>query len=92
MILQPVDWYEHDKDGNYVIDVFGRCENKEVACVRLTGFKPYFYVDQKPDLFDMNPIREDLLKRVGEIQHIIKWNSVIGQAAEMPPGLNDTFK
>jgi hypothetical protein len=45
-----------------------------------------------PDLFDMNPIRQDLLNRVGEIQHVIKWNSVIGQAAEMPLGQNDSFK
>jgi hypothetical protein len=45
-----------------------------------------------PDLFDMNPIREDLFNRVGEIQHVIKWNSVIGQAAEMPLSQNDTFK
>ena len=50
MILQPVDWYEHDIEGNYVIDVFGRCENKNVACVRLIGFKPYFYVNEKPDV------------------------------------------
>ena len=45
-----------------------------------------------PDLFDMNPIREDLINRVGEIQHVIKWNSVIGQAAEMPLGQNNLFK
>jgi hypothetical protein len=50
MILQPVDWYEHDIQGNYVIDVFGRCENKKVACVRLTGFKPYFYINEKPEV------------------------------------------
>jgi len=49
MILQPVDWHEHDVNGAYVIDVFGRCEDKTVACVRLTGFKPYFYSSDKPD-------------------------------------------
>lgn len=49
MILQPVDWHEHDVNGSYVIDVFGRCEDKTVACVRLTGFKPYFYSNDKPD-------------------------------------------
>ena len=49
MILQPVDWHEHDVNGSYVIDVFGRCEDKTVACVRLTGFHPYFYVSEKPD-------------------------------------------
>ena len=50
MILQPVDWYEHDVEGLYVIDVLGRSEDKKVACVRLTGFKPYFYVNEKPDI------------------------------------------
>ena len=49
MILQPVDWHEHDVNGAYVIDVFGRCEDKTVACVRLTGFRPYFYSSDKPD-------------------------------------------
>jgi DNA polymerase elongation subunit (family B) len=49
MILQPIDWHEHDVNGAYVIDVFGRCEDKTVACVRLTGFKPYFYTSEKPD-------------------------------------------
>jgi DNA polymerase elongation subunit (family B) len=51
MILQPIDWHEHDVNGSYVIDVFGRCADKTVACVRLTGFKPYFYVSEKPDVF-----------------------------------------
>jgi len=50
MILQPVDWYEHDVNGSYVIDVFGRLENKEVACARLTGFRPFFYVSEKPEV------------------------------------------
>ena len=43
-ILQPADWYEHDNNGKYVIDVFGRINKKTVACVRITGFKPSFYV------------------------------------------------
>ena len=51
MILQPVDWHEHDVQGTYVIDVFGRCENKKVVCVRLTGFRPYFFTSEKPDVF-----------------------------------------
>ena len=50
MILQPVDWYEHDVNGSYVIEVFGRLEDKKVACVRLLGFRPFFYVSEKPDL------------------------------------------
>lgn len=51
MILQPVDWHEHDVHGTYVIDVFGRCPDKKVVCVRLTGFRPYFFTSEKPDVF-----------------------------------------
>ena len=48
--LQPCDWYEHDASGKYVVDVFGRTNKGKVACVRINGFKPYFYVkcDKKP--------------------------------------------
>jgi len=42
--MQPSDWHEHDVRGEYVIDVFGRLRDKSVACVRIKGFKPYFYV------------------------------------------------
>ena len=42
--MQPSDWHEHDNRGEYVVDVFGRLRDKSVACVRITGFKPYFYV------------------------------------------------
>ena len=41
--MQPSDWHEHDNKGSYVVDVFGRLRDKSVACVRITGFKPYFY-------------------------------------------------
>ena len=50
MLLQPCDWYEHDASGKYVIDAFGRLESGKVACVRINGFKPFFYVKgPKPD-------------------------------------------
>uniref|UniRef100_A0A6C0AJA0 DNA-directed DNA polymerase n=1 Tax=viral metagenome TaxID=1070528 RepID=A0A6C0AJA0_9ZZZZ len=42
--MQPSDWHEHDVRGVYVVDVFGRLRDKSVACVRVKGFKPYFYV------------------------------------------------
>ena len=41
--MQPSDWHEHDNKGSYVVDVFGRLRDKSVACVRITGFKHYFY-------------------------------------------------
>jgi DNA polymerase elongation subunit (family B) len=44
MILQPCDWIEQDIDRKYTVDVFGRLEDDRVAKVRLTGFKPYFYL------------------------------------------------
>ena len=49
--LQPCDWYEHDVSGKYVVDVFGRTDEGKVACLRINGFKPYFYVksDKKPE-------------------------------------------
>jgi len=43
-LLQPCDWYEHDTSGKYVVDVFGRTDEGKVACVRINGFKPFFYV------------------------------------------------
>jgi DNA polymerase elongation subunit (family B) len=49
--LQPCDWYEHDTNGKFVVDVFGRTDEGKVACLRVNGFKPYFYVrGTKPDL------------------------------------------
>ena len=44
MILQPCDWIEQDIDRKYTVDVFGRLEDDRVAKIRLTGFKPYFYL------------------------------------------------
>ena len=47
VILQPCDWHEHDvtnrKVKGYVVDVYGRTEDGMVACLRITGFNPYFY-------------------------------------------------
>ena len=51
VLLQPCDWHEHDvsfKMGKtrvqeYVVDVYGRTQDDQVACVRITGFSPYFY-------------------------------------------------
>lgn len=42
--LQPCDYYEHDVRNEYVVDVFGRMNDGKVACVRIKGFKPFFYV------------------------------------------------
>ena len=51
MIVQPSDWYEHDittnKKRQYVVEVFGRTDDERVVCVRIVGFRPYFY-SEKP--------------------------------------------
>jgi DNA polymerase elongation subunit (family B) len=44
LILQPCDWVETDSKGAYRVDVFGRTSAGKVACLQITGFKPYFYV------------------------------------------------
>ena len=44
VIIQPADWIEQDIQFTYVVDVFGRTDKNEVAQVRLTGFRPYFYL------------------------------------------------
>jgi DNA polymerase elongation subunit (family B) len=51
VLLQPCDWHEHDvsfKSGKqrvqeYVVDVYGRTDDDQVVCLRMTGFNPYFY-------------------------------------------------
>ena len=47
VVLQPCDWHEHDihkkREQSYVVDVYGRTDTGQVACVRITGFSPYFY-------------------------------------------------
>lgn len=46
--FQPCDWIEHDVNFKYVVDVFGRTNEIDVAMIRLTGFKPYLYLKSKP--------------------------------------------
>jgi DNA polymerase elongation subunit (family B) len=46
--LQPCDWIEHDVDFKYVVDVFGRTNEGDVARIRLTGFHPYLYLKANP--------------------------------------------
>jgi DNA polymerase elongation subunit (family B) len=53
VIIQPVDWIEHDVKYKYTVDVFGRTDKNEVAQVRLVGFQPYFYLkcyDETPGM------------------------------------------
>jgi DNA polymerase elongation subunit (family B) len=58
--LQPCDWQEHDvypSNGGppeYVIDAYGRTPEKETVRVRITGFKPYFYIRLPEDMEDID--------------------------------------
>jgi DNA polymerase elongation subunit (family B) len=44
MFIQPCDWIEHDINFKYVVDVYGRTEEGDIARLRITDFKPYFYL------------------------------------------------
>ena len=58
-ILQPCDWYEHDTSNKYVVDVFGRTDQGKVACVRITEFKPFFYVKgPKPSIGTVTQVKK----------------------------------
>ena len=43
-MFQPCSWNESDHNFHYVVDTYGRTSEGDIARVRLTGFKPYFYL------------------------------------------------
>ena len=63
LVLQPCDWVEYDAKGAYCVDVFGRTADGKVACLQITGFRPYFYVggDKQPPT---DPVYEKANKRL----------------------------
>lgn len=73
MDLQPCDWHEHDVQGRYVVDVFGRTNNGLVACVRIHGFQPYFYV-KSAEMPNTQRVYDDINKR-----WVSKYGENIGQ-------------
>uniref|UniRef100_A0A6C0CSZ0 DNA-directed DNA polymerase n=1 Tax=viral metagenome TaxID=1070528 RepID=A0A6C0CSZ0_9ZZZZ len=48
MYLQPCDWQEYDNKFKYVVDVYGRTHEGDITRVRITDFKPYFYLRAFP--------------------------------------------
>lgn len=62
-VIQPADWLEQDIQFKYTVDVFGRTDKNEVAQVRLTGFRPYFYLRMVDG------------ETAGEIQSVIEQSS-----------------
>lgn len=57
LTLQPCDWIEHDENGKYVVDVYGRTE-ETATMIRIEGFKPYMYV--LPGTITISQLRKEL--------------------------------
>ena len=85
--LQPCDWYEHDTAGKYVVDVFGRTDQGLVACLRINGFKPYFYVrGAKPELPGVTCIKVtkyDVFAGFVDLKQVEVWKVVCDTKAKM---------
>jgi DNA polymerase elongation subunit (family B) len=83
-ILQPCDWYEHDvydRESNrqrYVVDAFGRTQTGGVACVRITGFQPYFYVqsEKKPHPSAVIETKYDVMAGFSGLSTVKVWKVV----------------
>jgi DNA polymerase elongation subunit (family B) len=73
-VIQPCDWYEHDNKGKYVVDLFGRLDDESVACVRITGFKPFFYVaGPRPEMTATRVERYDVMSGFNDLKAIEVW-------------------
>jgi len=85
--LQPCDWHEHDTAGNFVVDVFGRTDEGYVACLRIKGFKPYFYVrGRKPELLGVTctkVTKYDVFAGFDDLKQIEVWKVVCDTKAKM---------
>jgi DNA polymerase elongation subunit (family B) len=86
-ILQPCDWHEHDTAGKFVVDVFGRTDEGHVACLRIKGFKPYFYVrGRKPELLGVTctkVTKYDVFAGFEDLKQIEVWKVVCETKAKM---------
>lgn len=74
--LQPCDWYEHDASGKYVVDVFGRLDDGKVACLRINGFKPFFYLrcTEKPKFGTATKVQKyDVFAGFTDLKKIDVW-------------------
>ena len=93
MLLQPCDWYEHDASGSYVVDVFGRTDNGSVACVRIKGFKPYFYVKgARPSLPNVKVTSEskyDVFAGFNDLRTVDVWKVECNSKAEFMEATKD---
>ena len=75
-ILQPCDWCERDISGKYAVEVFGRTDQGKVACLRINGFKPYFYVkgSTKPEIGNATKVQKyDVFAGFNDLQKTEVW-------------------
>ena len=94
MLLQPCDWHEHDALGKYVIDAYGRLESGKVACVRINGFKPFFYVKSqtKPDAQGCTVTKVqkyDILAGFTDLQTVDVWRVECPSKAKFSDAVKD---
>jgi len=70
VFLQPCDWLESDSNFKYVVDLFGRTQDNEVAKVRLTGFRPYFYLKSSSESTEQlhNALEKYSQKRMSDMK------------------------
>jgi DNA polymerase elongation subunit (family B) len=63
-MLAPCDWIEHDEYGKYVVEVHGRTDELYPAVLKITGYKPYFYVAVQSDNKFQKMLQEAEIKAV----------------------------
>ncbi len=73
--MQPCDWYEHDVNNQYVIDVFGRTQEGKVACLRIHKFKPTYYLraQQKPNNYSTKVSKYDVFAGFQDLKQTEVW-------------------
>jgi len=89
-VIQPCDWHEHDERNGYVVDMYGRLEDENVACVRISGFRPYFYVKGKrPSVgIPMEVEKYDVLAGFQNLEPINVWKVEFRTLREFKEGIS----
>lgn len=90
-VIQPCDWHEHDERNGYVVDMYGRLEDENVACVRISGFRPYFYVKGKrPSVgIPMEVEKYDVLAGFQNLEPINVWKVEFRTLKEFKEGIRE---
>jgi len=90
-VIQPCDWHEHDERNGYVVDMYGRLEDENVACVRISGFRPYFYVrGKRPNVgIPMEVEKYDVLAGFQNLEPITVWKVEFRTLREFKEGIRE---